>query len=181
MSVGIMGFAFVAILGLVPVALTSFRDTKTATVSSQISEQIIAQVQVAPFSALTSTNQTAVSLMSQGVTYVAMCLLAPPEQNGSATPYVRYFNEQGVEVLSTDATGIYQVNSRVLVGPPFVQPGTSGGTGNADVAALTVQVAYNPGKLVLDMTSDLWTGTAGGGKTTVPIALFQTNVARNSQ
>ncbi len=58
MAVGIMGFAFVAILGLVPVALTSFRDTKTASVSSQISQQIIAQAQVAPFSALTRTAAT---------------------------------------------------------------------------------------------------------------------------
>ena len=147
-----MGFAFVAILGLVPVALTSFRDTKTAGVSSQISQQIIAQAQVAPFSALTTTNQTAATLTAQGVTYTALRLQAPPEPSGSSSPYMRFFNDQGVEVLSTDATGIYQVNSRVLVGPPFVQsvdirrePGMPTWLG------LTVQVAYNPGKLTLDI------------------------------
>ena len=180
MSVGIMGFAFVAILGLVPVALTSFRDTKTAGISSQISQQIIAEAQVAPFSALTQTtgNSTVVSITSQGVTYAALCLPAPAQTPAS---YVRYFDDQGSEVLSTDPTAIYQVNSRVLVGPPFVQPGAAGGTANADVAGLTVQVAYNPDRLPLDMTAanDLWAGTANGGNVFVPILSFQTNVARN--
>lgn len=187
MSVGIMGFAFVAILGLVPVALGNFRNTKISVISSQISQQIIAQAQVAPFSALTqSSNNTTVqnSTSQGGVPYTVLCLPAPPETPGSAPLYVRYFDEQGTEVLSTNAAGIYQVNSRVLVGPPFVQATSqtaTGGTGNADVAGLTVQVAYNPGRLPLDMTSgtDLWAGTANGGSATVQIMSFQTNVARN--
>ena len=187
MAVGIMGFSFVAILGLVPVALTTFRDTKTGGISSQISEQIIAQALVAPFGSstqpgltYTSGNNTAISVSSQGVPYIAMCLPAP----SVPATYVRFFNDQGIEVLSTDMTGIYQVNSRVLIGPPFVQSGTAGGTGDADVASLTVQVAYNPGRLPLDPTNitannDLWTGTANNGTVTVPISSFQTNVARN--
>lgn len=191
MAVGIMGFAFVAILGLVPVALTSFRTTKIGTVSSQISQQVIAQAQVAPFAALTqpdSSNQTVQKLTTpQGVAYTVLCLPGPPETPGAPPLYIRYFNDQGVEVLSTDPTGIYQVNSRVLVGPPFVQSTPSGGTGgtggigNADVAGLTVQVAYNPGRLTLDMkpNTDLWAGTANGGKVAVPLLSFPTNVARN--
>ena len=187
MAVGIMGFAFVAILGLVPVALTSFRDAKNTGVSSQVSEQIIAQAQVAPFTALTqsSGNQTALNITSQGVPCVALCVPSPTETPASSTPYVRYFNDQGVEVPATDQTGSYQVNSRVLVGPPFAQSpsqsAATGGTGNADVAALTVQVAYNPGRMLLDMTpgTDLWAGTANNGSIPVPIVSFQTNVARN--
>ena len=205
MAVGIMGFSFVAILGLVPVALTSFRDTKTGAASSLIAQQIVSEVQTTAFNSLTSAtgNPYAVTVTnSQNVSSTAICLPAPLDPTATNL-YVRYFDEQGDEVPYNAATAnpangatanpapwVYQANIRVLVGPPFVQAGTATtGTSNADVANVTIQVAYNPGRLPLDppnalamsQNNDLWTGTANGGKVTVPILSFQTNVARNFQ
>ena len=119
MAVGIMGFAFVAILGMVPLGLSNFRDIKNIAVTSQISQQIVAEVQTAPFTQLTQTtgNLSATTVTSpQQVVSPSLRLPAPPENPVSTTPWVRYFSEQGVEVLSTDPAGIYQVNTRVLVG-----------------------------------------------------------------
>ena len=164
LAVGIMGFGFVAILGLVPLGLNSFRDTKNLGISSQISEQILSELQTAPF-----TNQTKPTASLTQNNPVGTMFSLP----------VRYFNDQGIEVLSTDATGIYQANVRVLVGPSFVQSPAAGAVANADVASVTIQVAYDPGRVVPDAdgTTFLWTGKSG--TLSLPIYTFETNVARN--
>jgi uncharacterized protein (TIGR02598 family) len=52
LAVVIMGFAFVAILGLVPVGLNSFRTAKNVSTASQISQQMFSEVQATAWAEL---------------------------------------------------------------------------------------------------------------------------------
>ncbi len=168
LAVGIMGFAFVAIVGLVPVGLTNFRQTKNASVASQISERMYSEVQNTTFERLTKPGKT----------------WRLPVSDAEGASVVRYFDDQGQELGAYGPTALYQVNVRVASATPFVQPGAADHRPvppNPDLATVTIQIAYNPGNLPLDLdatsTPTLWTGTSG--KATVPIFNRQTCVVRN--
>lgn len=140
LAVGIMAFAFVAILGLVPVGLNNFHETKNVSVSSQISQQVFAQVQATAFPQLTglmsdgtTTNPT---IIAGSVTGTSFLRLPAPNSTAAAALFVRYYNDQGEEVTSGDPTCVYQANVRVMYGTPYVQPSSQsqsgGGAGEHD-------------------------------------------------
>ncbi len=95
MAIAITAFAAVAIVGLVPIGMDSFQQTKNVSISSQISQQIFSELVALPFSKLTPTSGN------------TMRLIAPDGVN-----YVRYFDDQGDEVTSTASNAVYQVNVR---------------------------------------------------------------------
>ena len=196
LALGIMGFAFVSILGLIPVGLNSFRDTKNVSVASLIAQQIFAEVQSTTFTELVNSN------LQPGDDW----RLPPPSsqtQSGSGgapqtTTPLRCFDEQGQEISATDPTvatrTVYRVNVRVVFAPSFVQNAAGAATPapNSALANVTIQIAYNPGNLVMDTqktpTADLylWTGKSGGsaapgnnGGIVVPMFTYETLVARN--
>ncbi len=166
---GIMGFAFVSILGLMPVGLTSFRETKNVSVASLIAQQIFGEVQSTTFAELIGPTQPGNSWQ-----------LPPPGSQTTATTS-RCFNEQGQEVSPTDPTAqasvVYRVNVRVAASTPYVQNGVNTPTQNAALANVAIQVAYNPGNLTMDTTNSYWTGKSNG--ITVPMYTYETLVARN--
>jgi type II secretory pathway pseudopilin PulG len=196
LAVAIIGFAFAAIIGLVPVGLNSFRATKNVSTASQISEQIFSDVQATAWVELTGTHltQAGATQATPNTTLTAGTVpgtytLRLPAPAGpltaptSASPYfTRYFNDQGAETTSLDPAAIYQVNARVLFGTPWVQS-TAGATANADLATVQVQIAYVPGQQTPDLgsgtTANLWTGTVGRGAIAIQMFTFQTCVARN--
>jgi type II secretory pathway pseudopilin PulG len=195
LAVVIMGFAFVAILGLVPVGLNSFRTAKNVSTASQISQQIFSEVQATAWAELTGTQLTQAAAQAtpnttlQRGTFSGTYTLRLPAPTGPLTAqtagspfFTRYFNDQGTETVSTDPTAVYQANVRVLFGTPWVQPG-AGTTSNPDLATVLVQIAYVPSQQAPDLGSganaNLWTGTAGGGALPIQIFTFQTCVARN--
>ena len=188
LALGIMGFAFVSILGLVPLGLTSFRETKNVSVASQIAQQIFAEVQSTPFAELVNKS------LQPGQSW----RLPPPGTQVSSDPNapqpldnpLRCFDEQGQEISSTDPTVaasiVYRVNVRVLFSPPVVQAQAQNATtttlSNPALANVTIQIAYNPSNLSMepvDSTTNpyLWTGKSGN--TIVPMFTYETLVARN--
>ncbi len=176
LAIAITGFAVVAIVGVVPIGLESFRKTKNVSVASQISRQIFSQIQTATFAALTNSNGQP-----------AWRLPAQP----NSTTLVRYFDEQGTELPSA-TNSVYQVNVRVLISTPFLQVPAGTPLPNPDLATVTIQVAFNPGNLTPDLdtatstlwtslgTNPAWTGSANNGKVPILIYNFQSMVARNS-
>lgn len=166
LAIGVMGFAFVAIIGLVPVGLGNFRQTKNVSVASDIAVRIISELQDTPFTQLiagaTTTGQ------SWSLT----------KADGTA---IRYFDDQGAEVLTNDPGVVYQVNICVYNAPAFVLPlKTSPQIPNGALASVTVEVAYDPGNLTLPCDSTHhFTGKTSGGAT-VQIFKFNTYIAKNS-
>ena len=158
MALGIMAFSFLVIFGLLGTGLTAFRQSKGVTVSSQIAQQIFADVAVMPFNTLTGSTPG-----SSPPIYYQL----PNSSIGGTT---RYFDEQGNETTKTSA--VYWANIRVLTSTPFVGAIT---VTNANLATVTIQVAYNPGHLAPDLgtgtTTGEWTGTSGG----VPLQIYTYN------
>ena len=165
LAIGVMGFAFVAIIGLVPVGLGNFRQTKNASVAAEVSARILSELQDTPFTQLVGT---ATAGQSWSMT----------RADGST---LRYFDDQGTETTSADPSIVYVVNICVLNAPLYVVPKTSIQSRNAALAAVTVQVACDPGNvpLAINSTTNLLTGkTTGGGS--VQIFNFNTYIAKNS-
>jgi uncharacterized protein (TIGR02598 family) len=83
LAVGIFGFAFTMIVGLIPAGLITFRQAMDASVTSQICQRVINDAQQTDFDALTS--------------------------GGNST---RYFDDQGYE-SATSTNAIYKVETSV--------------------------------------------------------------------
>ncbi len=49
LSLGIMSFALVALIGMLPVGLSTFRDSVNLTIESQIAQQLYTDIQQTPF------------------------------------------------------------------------------------------------------------------------------------
>ena len=167
LAIGVMGFAFVAIIGLVPVGLGNFRQTKNVSVASDISARILSELQDTPFTQLCPTAVTAGQSWSM------------TKADGST---IRYFDDQGTETTATDPSVVYEVNVCVYNAPAFLVAGrTAAQIQNTALASVTIQVAYDPGNLTLgyDSTYHVFTGTTTGGAT-VQIFKFNTYIAKNS-
>jgi len=75
-ALGVIGFALTALIGLMPVGLSIFRESMTATVQADVLRQLASQFQETPFAALTnSTNMLYFSDQSSLVTNSADALL----------------------------------------------------------------------------------------------------------
>jgi len=84
MAIGVVSFAFMSVLGLLPVGMKTFRSAINTSVSGQIFQRIVNEAQQTDFDTLVG-----------------------------AAPVVRYFDDQGNEAASADKA-IYQVKTRIL-------------------------------------------------------------------
>jgi len=156
LAVGVISFAFVAILGLLPAGLHQFRQAMDNSVAAQISQRIIQDAQQSDFDILTDVAHVDPSLQLPFTSMVYPVSGAPRS--------VRYFDEQGNEVVTQSSTPsqteaadiVYTVNTRIVPWP------TLPGTQQADVTTaansygrsmvtLTVQVVYNPACMPLTL------------------------------
>jgi uncharacterized protein (TIGR02598 family) len=146
LAVGVVAFAFVAILGLLPAGMSQFRQAIDTSVCSQIAQRVIMDAQQAEDPQSSQSGKT---------------LRAPK----FSSPELRYFDEQGNEVPVSDAAKknsdslsaaekllvVYHVNT--CIRPMTALPGKS--TNDArDVATLTVEVAYNQANRKLTFTNN---------------------------
>ena len=131
MAIGVVAFAFVALFGLLPTGLTTFRQAIDTSVGSQIAQRVINEAQQTDFTTLTTTTGT-----STGTSF---------------TQPVRYFDDQGDQTSGPNGA-IYEVNTRIA--PATVLPS---GTSFSGMATVTVQIAHNPANLPINSgTTNLW-------------------------
>jgi uncharacterized protein (TIGR02598 family) len=146
LAVGVVAFAFVAVLGLLPAGMTQFRQAVDTSVCAQIAQRIIMDAQQADFDILTDKVSTA----PNGPPTPNLTFRAPSAGAGA----FRYFDEQGNEVVFTTASPsiqelsqrnvIYHVNTRIGVTTDLPVEGVVGGSNNPDLATVTVEVVFNP-------------------------------------
>lgn len=196
LAVGVVAFAFVAILGLIPAGMGQFRQAIDTSVCAQIAQRVINDAQQADFSTLIDEK----NLQAAGATDTyAFRLPNIDSTKNRPTKCIRYFDEQGNEIIpSTTTTNVflaseqnqknkvmYQVNVRVI--PKGIMPAGAGGGSTyyaPHLATLTIQVAYNPGFLTTklstagqnttDATRGLWIKTPG-----VTMINYSAQIARN--
>jgi uncharacterized protein (TIGR02598 family) len=123
LALGIVAFSLVTLLGVMPMGLATFHKAVETSVSSQIVQQVVSDVEQTDFSTLTAS--------STGVTQLGL----------------RYFDDQGNELSSATSPGaIYQVNVVINTSPVL-----SGGSTTAapSLACLTIDIVANPGNAAL--------------------------------
>jgi len=169
LAVGVISFAFVAILGLLPAGLTQFRQAMDNSVASQIAQRILMDAQQSDFDVLIDSAHN----NPGSVTPIRARTFSASDTAKSTPLYVRYFDEQGNEIVpqgmfptAKEAVAIvYHVNTRITPGTSL--PGSSP-TGNADLgstgvnvslATVLVQVAFNPSGKQLAIDSNLMFNT----------------------
>lgn len=166
LAIGIIAFAFVALMSLMPAGLTTFRRALDITICTQIAQKIVAEAQQQDFDVL--TNARRLPAFNPGQEYAFRSV-----KPGTDEVAIRYFDEQGNEVvpLKPELTPeerlriVYWVNMRIV--PRVVLPtGKEGFPADAKVgvmgnlAHLTVQVARNPTGVELPLNA----GNANDGR-----------------
>ena len=120
LALGIVTFSVITLLGMIPMGLSTFHKAAATSVSSQIVQQVVTDVQHTDFSQLVPANGQAGRLA------------------------LRYFDDQGNELSSATTPGaIYRVN--VVVNTPVV---LTGGT-SANLACLNIEIITSPGNSAL--------------------------------
>jgi uncharacterized protein (TIGR02598 family) len=162
-SLAVISFTFVTLIGLLGVGSLSFRNANTTSVATQIGQRVINELQQTDFTDLTNGAPSGVGAVFTKQT--------PAGQS------VRYFDDQGDEIVTQSefTKSVYQVNTRIAAAT--LLPQTAGSTVyNPDLATVTVQVANAPGVATLPFGSSslLW---ASG--TTNNISTFSTLVPMN--
>jgi len=137
LAIGVVSFAFVALMGLLPAGMQQFRKAIDTTVAAEIAQRVIDDAQQTDFDTLLATPW----------------------------PSYRYFDERGVEVIPINSGAsssaallsssypappqqseqqkvVYQVNTRV-VAQTILPDGTQAAVNT--LATVTVQVLNNPG------------------------------------
>jgi len=162
LAVGVVAFAFVAILGLLPAGMTQFRQAIDTTVCAQIAQRVIGDAQQTNFDVLIDeANLPASPDDRDHFTFRAPKVLDPG---------YRYFDERGGEVIPSSISGrsnpenlspsekvliVYHVNVRVMPQSSIPRSGSSGGTAGGDqLAMLTIQVVNNPSNRKLEISTD---------------------------
>jgi uncharacterized protein (TIGR02598 family) len=150
LAVGVIAFAFVAILGLIPAGLQQYRISIDNSVCTQIAQRVIMDCQQADFNTLTDSAHTGGT-----VNYIRTPTLADTASaaSGSPGPCMRYFDESGNEIkpVGRDPTSneltavVYYVNTRVAITTNMPKPSSSSPVSSADLATVTVEIAFNPG------------------------------------
>lgn len=166
MALGILSFALVSLMALVPMSLKQFRGSIDATVGAQISQRVITDAQQAEFD----------GLMNQAERTTDDFFVLP----------IRYFDEQGTEVMATSPDAVYQVRIRGSLPGPAEVGGVGGGFTSLPAAPgasrfrprdsifLTVQIVNRPRAVPLPIDErQLWTSRQG------PVASYTTVIARN--
>lgn len=168
MSLAVVTFALVGILGLVPIGLGQFREAIDTTVGAQIAQRVITDAEQTDFDLLIASAQSS----------DASFFVLP----------VRYFDEQGSEVPAGDAQAAAKViyHVRVRGSQPGPADTSAPGVGFTslpgaprfrprDTTFLTVQVAWRPGMAALpvDEAQSLWTRGAA------PSSTYRAVVTRN--
>ncbi len=143
MAIGVVAFALVAIIGLLPAGMSVYRNAAANSAATQIFEKVLADARQTDFSVL----------IYQGA----------GQPNSAATsgrafrePKLRYFDEAGEEVVprsggalsaEEQAKVIYHVNTRIVTNTKV--PADKAGHVGQYLATLTVQIANNPSNRAL--------------------------------
>ena len=166
LALGVVAFAFVAILGLIPAGMTTFRQAINISVCSQIAQKVIGDAFQADYDTLLTPLGTTVN----GTT------------GDSSVPFLmnyRYFDEEGNEILPnplptnnstnngpTSQNFVYLVITKVS--PYIVLPGalptTAANVPNGaspQTATITVQVVFDSSQYLPSITAGDFYGTNG--------------------
>jgi uncharacterized protein (TIGR02598 family) len=159
LALGLVTFSVITLMGMIPMGLTTFHKAAATSVSSQIVQQVVTDVQQSDFSQLVTANSPLTRLS------------------------LRYFDDQGNELglvggvppASPPPGTVYNVN--VVVKTPVVLTGGSP-TDPSNLACLAIEIVSNPGNIALtyDSNDSVVQDTVHG----ISVSRYSAFVAKNS-
>ncbi len=180
LSIGVIAFAFVALMGLLPTGLSVFREAMDTTVTAQIAQRITSELQETDYYALLRMANLDGS-GSDPVTNV--------DPSYGVLP-IRYFDDQGNEIRSRSDTGslsdeerlrvLYEAHVRLARDHQILGQNPSGASerlGTRNMTTVLIQVISNPTgqEVVIDSSTKLVDTT----QTKLPIQSYPAFIARN--
>jgi uncharacterized protein (TIGR02598 family) len=158
LAIGILAFACMPMVALLPSGAGNFRGAMNLVVTTQIAQRVINDCQQADFDLLVDRQHLPKNESLAGLTFRAPLMLEPA---------VRYFDEQGTEIIPQDPKAlsaierrrvIYEVNTRIqpqmaVPAAPQLAPTTGNADPQANLALITVQVAFTAGYRDLPISS----------------------------
>lgn len=152
-AIGIVSFAFISIIGLIPWGLSNMKGSVQTTVMSMIAQKMINDAAQTDFDVLAS-NASAGSSLGLSLSSV------------TSTISTNFFDDQGNQ-LTNPLNSIYW--AKLDVTPSTTMPGAPA---NTNLALVTITVAYNPS----GTTITNWTTPPPG----ITVSRFVTEVANNT-
>ncbi len=173
LAIGIVAFAFIALLGLLPVGMKTFRTAIDTSLGAQIGQKVVSDLQESEFDGvIQNAGYTLTPPPPRVLGAQTRPAYNPLSDQAGGTAQVRYFNDQGNEVLipglasgSEPTLGqrtqygiLYDVHTEVAW-PGQIPAQGAGGDGetvpSSSLALVRVQVISNPAGLRLppDLTT----------------------------
>ena len=189
LAIGIVAFAFVGLLALMPAGLSTFRKAMNTSVGAQVAQQLSSEIEQTDFDSLLSSCQPDISAFTSGSTSEDGILY----WKGNQAKF-RYFDDQGNEVTPSGGGDSLQTQEkqRILywaltrVARAQLVPGSTtsvqGRSDNKDLVQITIQVLENPSNTPpnqVSNTGDLNHLLLDPAKTPTPYATYVMYVARN--
>lgn len=158
LAIGIVAFAFVALMSLLPAGLTTFRRALDISICTQIAQRIVSECHQVDFDILTDKANLPASAPERDFSFRM-------RRPGTTEVWVRYFDEQGNEIVPSkppklsaeeNLKVIYAVNVRIVprVALPTGKEGypvARAAKESGNLALITVQVARNPSGVELEL------------------------------
>ena len=122
LALGILSFAFIPLLAIIPAALTTFATAISTTVEAQVVQRVTTLARQTKFSELSKLDSH------------------PGKQNGEETPDF-YFNEQGTEVVDAEAIAQfrYVYTAAIVLQPESGLPSKTGAQAiNSNLVTLNI-------------------------------------------
>lgn len=141
LSLGIVSFAFVGVMGLLPAGLEVFRTSMSASIGAQLVQRVLNEAQQTDFAVLTGGEEQ------------------PPYHE---LIRARYFDGQGNELpAARSRESVYHLRAVVQNLPKFPDGAGKNTIAMNDLATVVIQVATNPGQrpLPTDPATLLWKTT----------------------
>jgi len=151
LAIGVISFAFLSVLGLLPLGMTTFKQSMETTVSSQIAQRVLNEAVQTDFDLLID-NSHLLRDTNGNVSPAKFTFLAPSVASAANGSTWRYFDDQGTELASTNAAkATYHVLTRINPQVPLPGAETSGDL--KGLAQVTVQVVKNPANRSIPLTT----------------------------
>ena len=193
LAIGIVAFAFVALLALLPAGQTAFRRAIDLSTCGQIAQRVINEAQQTDFKQLIDAKNA----MKAEIDDPNFSFRAPERKKSEGVR--RFFDDQGREIIPSHenaptiverANIIYEVNTRIMPRatlPAERKPKTSTVSSPEPLAQITVQIAHNPSGIKIpfskaeatstDPLRNLWVPSAA--ESGVQILTYSAFVGRN--
>ena len=153
-AVGILAVALVALLGLMPGGMTNFRKAMDTSITAQIAQRIMHDIGQAEFNQVIDLANLPPDPTGKSYCQANYSFRAPT----ISAPALRYFDEQGAELIPSKGTTlsaaqkvslVYYASIRILPRAPIPMKTDF----SSAVAQVTVQIARNPSGRNLDIVS----------------------------